>query len=56
MFEQKCGECHSLNKPFSKSETQLKEIVPAMAKKAKIDAATQDLIYKYLVTMTKKQG
>ena len=63
LYEAKCSTCHKLKRPGSRSETEWKEIVPDMAKKADkkanslvvtgpvIDAASQELILKYLITM-----
>ncbi|HET6245481.1 MAG: hypothetical protein H0V01_13420 [Bacteroidetes bacterium] len=56
-FEQKCGSCHGLKKPTSRTEEQWNKIVPRMVHKAnkktlKIDEGQQELILKYLVTMS----
>jgi len=51
IFENECGKCHSLNKPFRVSESALIKIMPTMAKKAGIDSKSSDLVLKYLVTM-----
>ena len=58
MFEKKCTVCHGLKNPTKFPEEKWNKIVPSMAKKANnkhpntIDAQTQDLILKYLVTMS----
>lgn len=52
LFKQDCGKCHALPAPKSKTETQWRSIVPKMAKKAKVDSATEDSILKYVVTMS----
>lgn len=56
IFEHSCHKCHSLKKPFKKSEADIEHILPSMAKKAKLDSKQQDLVLKYLVAMnsTKK--
>lgn len=55
LYEQNCGSCHKLFKPRALSETEWQKIVPPMVKKAvkkgaKIDAAGEELILKYLIT------
>ena len=55
-FEANCSKCHSLKKPFKVSEEKLNSIVPKMAKKAKLDDKTENLILKYLVTMNSVQN
>lgn len=57
LFQQKCTSCHKLKNPTAHNEKQWKKIVPKMVSKANkkttvIDATTQDLILKYLVTMS----
>jgi hypothetical protein len=57
LYEENCGNCHSLKKPSSESEQEWNKIVPEMAKKAdkkgiKIDPKQQELILKYLITMS----
>jgi cytochrome c5 len=57
LFETKCTVCHSAKNPASRNEDKWREIVPKMAAKSKdrgkgeIDAQSQELIIKYLVTM-----
>lgn len=60
-FEKQCNKCHGLGKPSTKSADELNKIVPRMVIKANkkagkevIDAAMQESILKYLVTMAKK--
>ncbi len=62
LCEQHCTACHGLKKPGSKTAEEWKEIVPEMTEKANedggstaIDAKTEDLILKYLVTMGKPE-
>jgi hypothetical protein len=59
LYEQKCGQCHGLKNPTSETESDWVNIVPDMAQKAandpdvkKINNNEQDLILKYLVTMS----
>ena len=57
LYQQQCGNCHGLKKPSSRTEAQWNEIVPKMTKKANknaevISAKTQELILKYLITMS----
>jgi mono/diheme cytochrome c family protein len=56
IFEEKCHKCHSLKKPFTKSEEEIKSALPKMAKRAKIDSKQEDLVLKYLLTMTTDQN
>ncbi|CAN5405277.1 hypothetical protein BH09BAC1_BH09BAC1_22540 [soil metagenome] len=56
LYEAKCGNCHGLKKPSSKTQEQWQQIVPRMAVKANkrgevINAHDQELILKFLVTM-----
>ena len=57
LYESKCSACHGLKDPASRSEEKWKKIVPKMAAKSlkrgkgEIDAHSQDLIIKYLITM-----
>lgn len=50
-FEANCNKCHGLKKPASRTEAEWREIMPRMAKKAKIDANIENLILQYVVTM-----
>lgn len=56
-YEKYCGSCHALYKPTDFDEPKWKHEVPDMARKMKrkqgieLDAATQDNILKYLLTM-----
>ena len=56
IFETKCHKCHSLKKPFSKSEDTIAKALPRMAKRANIDSKQQDLVLKYLLTMNSVQN
>ncbi len=51
-YEANCGNCHGLKNPLKYSEEEWRKEVPPMAKKAKVDAATEELILKYVVTMS----
>jgi len=58
MYEKHCSECHNLKNPTKFSETEWQKEVPQMVKKANkkhpnsIDAQTEDLILKYVITMS----
>jgi mono/diheme cytochrome c family protein len=57
LYEQNCGNCHGLKRPSSEPEAEWKEIVPEMVQKAnrkgsKIDTRQQELILKYVITMS----
>jgi cytochrome c5 len=56
IFEESCKKCHSLKKPFTKSEEEIRNVLPKMAKKAKIDSQQEDLVLKYLLTMNTAQA
>jgi hypothetical protein len=58
-YQQKCASCHGLKNPTSRNEAQWQSIVPEMTAKANrkagkvvIDNKSQDLILKYLITMS----
>lgn len=50
-YESNCGKCHGLFSPLKFNEAKWRKEVPPMAKKAKVDANTQNLILQYVVTM-----
>ncbi len=58
LYEQHCGKCHGLKNPASRTEAEWELIVPRMVKKAnkkgniEIDAATQESILRYVITMS----
>jgi cytochrome c5 len=57
LYEKNCGSCHMLKDPRSESEPAWREIVPDMVNKANrkgsaIDASQQDLILKYVVSLS----
>ena len=52
IFEQSCRKCHTLKKPFNKTDEEIKDAMPRMAKRAKIDEKQSELVYHYLVTMS----
>ena len=54
-YEKSCGSCHKLYSPTSESAVGWKKIVPPMAKKAKVDAKTEDLILKYVISLSSKK-
>jgi cytochrome c5 len=63
LFEQNCSKCHGLKSPTSRNEEKWNKIVPIMVKKVnkkagkeELDAAEEQLILKYLVTMSTAPG
>jgi len=50
-YESNCKGCHDAFHPSKFSEEKWRKEVPKMAKKAKIDAATEEQILKYVLTM-----
>lgn len=57
LFQKHCSVCHGLKDPASKDEAQWNKTVPRMVAKANkkstvIDAEAQELILKYVVTMS----
>ena len=58
LYEAKCGNCHGLKSPSSRTEAQWKVIVPRMSIKVNkktsnsLDAESQEKILKYLTTMS----
>jgi cytochrome c5 len=56
IFEESCRKCHSLKKPFNKTDEEIKDAMPRMAKRAKIDERQSELVYHYLVTMSDGEG
>lgn len=52
--DEHCGRCHRLHTPVSHAEAAWQKIVPRMAKKARLDEQSGELILKYLVTMSGK--
>jgi len=59
MCKQKCTQCHPAKSPSSRNEDEWRKIVPQMAAKAmkkknkkKISDADQEIILKYLITMS----
>lgn len=56
LYEQNCGKCHGLKSPTSRDEQGWNQIVPPMARKAKVDNNTETLILKYLVTASHAGG
>lgn len=52
LYETNCGKCHVLKAPNSRTEEQWNNIVPIMARKAKITGVREEnLILRYVVTM-----
>jgi len=59
LFKHRCTQCHLAKNPTSRDEEEWRDIVPKMAAKAekkthkkKIPPADQELILKYLITMS----
>lgn len=53
-YEANCGKCHKLHAPSSRNEEAWRKVVPPMAKKSKLDATSEDLVLRYVVTMSAK--
>jgi len=59
VYDEKCTMCHGAKKASAFTEDQWRKIVPGMAKKANkdgtehISSADQDVILKYVITMSK---
>ena len=51
IFETKCHKCHSLKKPFKKTDDEIEAALPKMAKRAKLDDRQEKLVLDYLLTM-----
>ena len=47
-----CNKCHRYKVPESRDETKWDNIIPKMAKKAKLDSEQESLVLKYVVTMS----
>jgi hypothetical protein len=50
LYSGKCGRCHELYKPGEYSEDDWADILPHMARKAKITDAEQELIRRFILT------
>ena len=48
-YEANCAKCHNLKDPARYSEEKWRKVNPRMAKKAGVDAATEELILKYVL-------
>jgi nitrate/TMAO reductase-like tetraheme cytochrome c subunit len=55
LYAQHCKRCHGLKQEDNYTESQWRKIVPPMAQKAKIDAATEEAILKYVVARSKAE-
>mgnify|MGYP002077123683 CR=1 FL=1 len=51
--DQDCGRCHRVHQPAELTEQEWRKIVPIMAKKAKIDKQAEDLVLRYVVSLSK---
>ncbi|HVM90071.1 MAG TPA: hypothetical protein VMT76_17925 [Puia sp.] len=52
IYEANCNKCHRYKAPQTKSEKKWNKVIPKMAKKAKLDSAQQQLVLKYVITMS----
>ena len=55
IFEKKCHKCHSLKKPFKKTDEEIVDAMPRMGKRAKLDEQQRKLVTNYLVTVVDVQ-
>ncbi len=49
LYSSKCGRCHSLKKPSSRTAAQWTKILEKMGPKAKLSKDQTALVYKYVV-------
>lgn len=56
LYQENCAGCHELKSPEAFTETELKRIVPKMAKNAKVDASAETFILNYMVATTTAQS
>jgi len=56
IYESHCNKCHKYKVPESRDETKWDKIIPVMAKKAKLDSTQEDLVLKYVVTMSEAKA
>jgi len=56
IYESHCNKCHKYKLPESRDETKWDKIIPVMAKKAKLDSQQEDLVLKYVVTMSEAKA
>ncbi|MBS1934892.1 MAG: hypothetical protein JST96_12900 [Bacteroidetes bacterium] len=52
IYEANCNKCHRYKAPESRDEAKWDDIIPKMAKKAKLSSDQQELVLKYVVTMS----
>lgn len=52
IYESHCNKCHKYKVPESRDETKWDKVIPVMARKAKLDSAQENLVLKYVVTMS----
>lgn len=52
IYEGHCNKCHHYKVPQSRDETKWDQVIPDMARKAKLDASEESLVLKYVVTMS----
>ncbi|MDP4130557.1 MAG: hypothetical protein Q8918_12815 [Bacteroidota bacterium] len=56
IYESHCNKCHRYKVPQSRDETKWDMVIPKMAKKAKLNSSEEDLVLKYVVTMSTNPG
>ena len=56
IYESHCNKCHRYKVPQSRDETKWDKVIPEMAKKAKLNSSEEDLVLKYVVTMSTNPG
>ncbi|HXH17473.1 MAG TPA: hypothetical protein VNJ07_00190 [Chitinophagales bacterium] len=56
LYVTKCSGCHRLYEPSEHTGEQWRKLLPEMAERAKLNDEEQDLIYKYLMTMTESSA
>ncbi|HVY74834.1 MAG TPA: hypothetical protein VG890_08400, partial [Puia sp.] len=52
IYQSHCNKCHPYKVPPSRDEAKWDQIIPVMAKKAKLDSTEENLVLKYVVTMS----
>jgi cytochrome c5 len=56
IYESHCNKCHPYKVPQSRNEAKWDTIIPEMAKKSKLSSTEEDLVLKYVVTMSNGSG
>jgi hypothetical protein len=55
LYQENCGKCHKLKVVSNFSAVEWKSIVPRMAKKAKLDAASESKVMAYVLWQTENK-